>query len=395
LEAETTDNNTIQNNLIGTSADGTANIGNDGDGIFIQSGGDGNQILDNVIVGSAVVGVEIDGNSTGNVIQGNRIGTDASGNQNWGSGENGILLENGATSNTIGGVGAGEGNIIAFSGQSTSDANAGILVETGGTANSIRGNSIYANDGPAVDLSATTTSDGIDLNDAGDTDGGGNNKQNWAGLTSVTIADDGTFAYELDTTTLAAGTYTVDFYASTDRDGGRVEGERYLGTITGVASGDSSLTGTLSSIALASGEFVTLVTTDASGNSSEFSTYAMAMDGDSDGISPEGIKATSTNDGGLSINDDGGNDIYLIADNSDALLGGLTSLSFETQFATRYVMVRDIPSVLPGMVQLVTGRSMRMALRLTAPRKAVVPCWLIIKQSKAVVCFCLVRSRTA
>jgi len=112
-----------------------------------------------------------------------------------------------------------------------------------------------------------------------------------------------------------------------------VEGERYLGTITNVSDGNSALIGTLPGITLAVGEFVTLITTDANGNSSEFSTYAMAMDGDSDGMSPEDIKTTVTTAGGLSINADGGNDIYLLADNGDALLGGQSVLSFETQFS--------------------------------------------------------------
>ena len=44
--------------------------------------------------------------------------------------------------------------------------------------------------------------------------------------------------------------------------------------------------------------------------------------------------ATSTTGGGLSINEDGGNDAYLVADDGGAILGGRTSLSFETQFSS-------------------------------------------------------------
>ena len=46
------------------------------------------------------------------------------------------------------------------------------------------------------------------------------------------------------------------------------------------------------------------------------------------------IVTTSTTGGGLSINEDGGDDAYLVADDGGAILGGRTSLSFETQFSS-------------------------------------------------------------
>ncbi|MEM8914030.1 MAG: LamG-like jellyroll fold domain-containing protein, partial [Planctomycetota bacterium] len=46
------------------------------------------------------------------------------------------------------------------------------------------------------------------------------------------------------------------------------------------------------------------------------------------------ITTTATSEGGLSINADGGDDAYLVADDGGALLGGRTSLSFETQFSS-------------------------------------------------------------
>ncbi len=338
LFSDGNDNNTFQNNYIGVSADGTQNLGNSGSGIALagSGGADNNQILDNIIVGSQYSGIELNSSANGNVIQGNIIGTDASGTLNWGNRENGVIVLTGSSNNLIGGTGVGEGNVIAFNGQGAVARDAGVSIRDPSAGNQIRGNSIYANSGLGVDLNVSIE-DGADANDAGDTDTGGNNRQNWAVLSTASIADDGTFAYVLDTTTLSAGTYTIDFYASSDRDGGQVEAQRYLGTATGVASGDSSLSGTLAGVSLATGEFVTLITTDASGNSSELSGYATATDGDSDGVSPEEIKVTATGNGGLGINNDGGNDSYLIADDSDALFGGRTSLSFETQFASNSV----------------------------------------------------------
>ena len=59
LTGESTDNNTIQNNLIGTSADASQNIGNADTGIEVTLGSDDNQILDNIIAGSGSFGVVV------------------------------------------------------------------------------------------------------------------------------------------------------------------------------------------------------------------------------------------------------------------------------------------------------------------------------------------------
>ncbi|EMI57701.1 LamG-like jellyroll fold domain-containing protein, partial [Rhodopirellula sallentina] len=47
---------------------------------------------------------------------------------------------------------------------------------------------------------------------------------------------------------------------------------------------------------------------------------------------PTDLSTTATNAGGLSINDDGGSDLYLLADDGSSILGGLSSLSYEVQF---------------------------------------------------------------
>ncbi|MEM1107089.1 MAG: LamG-like jellyroll fold domain-containing protein [Planctomycetota bacterium] len=292
------------------------------------------------VIGGNYAGIVLDGvAATGATVIGNFIGTNAAGNSVVSHLAQSILVSNSSSGHRIGGTAAGEENIIANSGQSGSANGAGISVQ-GGTNNTIVGNSIFGNAGLGIDLSSGGD-DGFNANDAGDIDTGGNNIQNWAVLTSAAIADDGTFSYELDTTDLASGTYTVDFYASTDRDGGRVEGGRYLGQITGVANGNSSLTGTLSGISLAGGEFVTLVTTDASGNSSEFSNYAVATDSDTGGASPSDLQVIATTTGGLSINDDGGNNAYLVAEDGDAIIGGAGRFTFEFQFATTTLDVGD------------------------------------------------------
>ncbi len=323
VQQEATDNNTIRHNWIGTLADGTslANVG--AHGIFLVTGADNTQIRDNVILGADGAGISIDGSSTsGTYIGGNYIGTNSDESAEGYVNLHGIELAYGANSTTIGAI--GDGNIIT---NVQSEDNAGVRVfANAGTGNQIRGNSIYGNAGLGIDIA----SENADANDSGDIDTGGNNGQNWAVLKSASINDAGSFAYSMDTTTLAAGTYTIDFYASTDRDGGQVEGQRYLGSASGIANGNTNLTGSLAGITLAPGEYVTLVTTDASGNSSEFSNYAVATDSDAGGSTPADTLVSSTSDGGLSVNEDGGNDIYLKADSSP--FSGESQVTVEVDF---------------------------------------------------------------
>ncbi|MGB7343364.1 MAG: DUF4347 domain-containing protein, partial [Pirellulaceae bacterium] len=292
LEDSGTDSFVIQNNRIGLGADGTTVLGNTNIGIYLYSGdnhviggvGAGNEILDSgtgILVGESVTGVTIYGNFIGT----NETGTVTAGN------DVGVLFEWGANQNQLGGINAGEGNVI------TASSGAGVVVDSTTMIpirNTIRGNSIYGNAGLGIDLG----NDGVTANDTGspnDADSGANNLQNWAEINSVESNVSNELVYDIDTTALASGTYTIDFYASTDVDGGQVEGKRYLGTITGVADGQASLTGTLAASTIADSEHITLVTTDASGNSSEFSRYA-TPDTDGDGVF-DSVDLDDDNDG--------------------------------------------------------------------------------------------------
>jgi len=130
-------------------------------------------------------------------------------------------------------------------------------------------------------------------------------------------------SYSLDDSDLPGSGYTIDFYANSESDGSQTDGARYLGSINNYDPGIDSPSGTLSGITLTAGEYVTLVTTDNSGNSSEFSNYAIATDSDAGGSAPDGLLAVTSQEGGLSINQTG-DDTYLKADDGGAILGGLT-----------------------------------------------------------------------
>jgi hypothetical protein len=108
----------IQGNLIGTNAAGTARIGNNSAGIFLQTNGvtiGGNTPAHrNVISGNNAYGIYIEtsfGQGSNNTIIGNYIGTDITGAVDLGNTFNGILM--GGSGNRIGGPAAGEGNVIS------------------------------------------------------------------------------------------------------------------------------------------------------------------------------------------------------------------------------------------------------------------------------------------
>jgi hypothetical protein len=120
-----------QTNIVGGTVLGARNVisGNGGDGVLI-----GNQN------GSS--------NTTGNnIVQGNFIGTDANGTLALGNSGNGINIFNSAASNTIGGTTAGAGNVI------WNNRGNGILITTSTAINNaILSNSIYDNGGLGIDL---------------------------------------------------------------------------------------------------------------------------------------------------------------------------------------------------------------------------------------------------
>ena len=142
--------NVVQGNYIGTDANGTAGLGNDGDGVVVFNAAD-NTIggttagARNVVSGNAY-GVNITSNSTGTLLQGNYIGVDANGTAALGNTGEGVYIDDGASDNTIGGTVSGAGNVI--SGNSV-----GVIIEgSGTTGNLVQGNFIGTNVNGTADL---------------------------------------------------------------------------------------------------------------------------------------------------------------------------------------------------------------------------------------------------
>ena len=151
---QTNGNNLIQGNFLGTSANGTADLGNTSNGVEIQSPSNtigGTSAADrNIISGNDAQGIRIiTSGATGNVVRGNYIGTDVTGTVDLGNTVDGLQINSSATGNTIGGSNAGAGNVIS------GNNNIGIKIVTSG--NTIQGNHIGTNAAGTASLGNTFT----------------------------------------------------------------------------------------------------------------------------------------------------------------------------------------------------------------------------------------------
>lgn len=110
-------NNLIEGNRIGTSVDGTADMGNGGYGVEVSGfagAAVGNTIRNNLISGNGDAGIWIYGDyASGTIVEGNYVGTDVTGSVAMGNDHGGVSVNAGATSNRIGGTTAAQRNIIS------------------------------------------------------------------------------------------------------------------------------------------------------------------------------------------------------------------------------------------------------------------------------------------
>ncbi len=139
---------------------------------------------------------------------------------------------------------------------------------TGGSGNQLTSNSIYSNGKLGIDLGG----DGVTLNDAGDSDTGPNNLQNYPVLGSINMST-GTVTITGSLNSVASRSYNIQFFASMLADSiGYGEGQTYLGsaTVTTGKNGNVSFTQTFP-IKSSWGNVITATATDQNGNTSEFS----------------------------------------------------------------------------------------------------------------------------
>ncbi len=260
-----TDGNEITGNYIGTDITGNLALPNE-TGIIVSSLSSGSVIDNNVISGNTTFGLVLTDATDSNFVVNNLIGTGANGTSGIGNGASGIAIGYGATNNTIGDT--GQGNTIAHN-----DA-AGILIIDNTTVNNkISSNSIYDNALLGIDIFP----EGVNPNDAGDTDTGPNNLMNYPVINTANYnsTTGNTFISGTIDTQNPEHTNIEIFKSEPDPMFNHGEGKTYLGN----ATPDSSGNWTIVVSGLSATDEITATATDENGNTSEFSLNTLTVAG--------------------------------------------------------------------------------------------------------------------
>jgi len=319
---------TIEGNFIGTDVTGTTLLHAQTNGV--------RSVVDTAtaVIRGNVFGGNLEGirAGAGSVIQGNFVGTDLSATLDLGNAD-GILFPGSGT--TIGGVGAGEGNVIAYN-------ITGVYVGPDQTGVVIRGNRIFGNALLGIDLYDDLGLPGVSPNDSGDADAGGNLLQNFPLITSV-VPGASTTHVEGRLNSAASTTYDVDLYSNPHclrRPHDFVQGETWLGTlpVTTDASGNATFASDVPFV-LDDGELVTATATDPGGNTSEFSQRIVF---ETDPISGSASGGTSTTISGMLFEPGG----------ATVTVGGVAATNVDVQ--SEFAIVATMPALPPGSLNDVT-----------------------------------------
>lgn len=292
-------NNVVLGNYIGITSPTAAifKLGNGLDGITIKDGsnnkiGDENPVRGNVISGNLTNGIFLK-NADNNFISNNFIGTYLTDGFDIGNFYHGIYIEGSNT--TIGGNGLS--NKIAFNKKS------GVYIFSG-TGNRFHLNSIYQNAALGVDLGMP----GVTSNDSADVDTGPNLLQNFPFLDSLNLGPN-SIKISGRLYSKPNSPYTLHFYKNDKKNPLNFgEGQFYLDSLL-VTTNDTGWA-TFNFIinqSVKEEQFITALTVDAYGNTSEFSYALCQKDKDGDGI----YDIWETEGGGIDINQDGIIDLEL------------------------------------------------------------------------------------
>ncbi len=256
-DGDPAEDNTVQDNQIGTSAAGSAALPN-GTGVEINASNE-NTLTGNVVSGNSGDGVQILDVDTANApdADDNRLEENTIGLPGLGNGGSGVKID-GGDQNHVG----DPGNTIAYNGVD------GVTVVKG-AGNAIRKNSIHDNGALGIDLGAN----GPTPNDPLDADAGPNQLQNDPEITAATAVD---FTWELDSE--PATDYRLDFFVSDTCDpSGSGEGATFLDSIKVTTNNNGHVANqTVTAIAAGAGKQVTMTATKLVGagtsrSTSEFS----------------------------------------------------------------------------------------------------------------------------
>jgi len=254
----------IEGNFIGPDPSGTLLVNATGTGVVLFGGGanliGGTSPAARNLISGNFRGLVIASNE-GNTIQGNLIGTTATGTEALGNTLEGVQI--GSSNNTVGaaaGYDDANANLIAFNGTD------GVLVTSSSTGNRILSNSIHHNGELGIDLAGGQEDiNGVTRNDgrAKDRDTGANNLQNFPVLSSATSSgNQTTITGKLKSAPRKS--FTIQFFSSPQKDpSGFGEGKEFLGkrNVTTSRKGSRSFSVTFTLSRDLQGEFVTATAT--------------------------------------------------------------------------------------------------------------------------------------
>lgn len=251
LVEETATLNSVRQNFVGVTLAG-APVANGLDGITLFTKAHANTVSSNTIGFNDRYGVYLVDGANSNIVQGNEIAFNKFHN---------VLIEN-ASNNLIGGDPAfGEGNTIHGAISAGYD---GVRVDSG-RRNEILGNSIFDNGGP-TGLGIDLGEDGKNPNDALDADTGANDLQNAPVLSSAFVSGSDTIVgVSLDSKPNTV--YRIELFSNTSNDG---EGKKFLKSFQIVTDSTGNATFDVP-VTTVSGSFITATATDELNNTSEFS----------------------------------------------------------------------------------------------------------------------------
>jgi uncharacterized repeat protein (TIGR01451 family) len=250
-------NNALLGNYLGLAADGLTARPNRADGVFVDNSPN-NQIGDgptgNVISGNTRYGVMLNGaGTTGTIVRGNVVGPSRALGPPLAGAQLGGIAIFGASGTTIGGPLVLDRNAIFF------NTGNGIHVASG-TNNTITRNQITNNGQLGINLGPA----GVTANDPGDADAGANDLVNFPVLTPVAGGVTGTY------NGVANATYTIELFSNgACAASGNGEGGTFISAVAIVTDGSGNAV--IPFIAAPINQQITATTTDADGNTSEFS----------------------------------------------------------------------------------------------------------------------------
>lgn len=363
----------VDGNMLGTDSAKSANLPN-GQGV-IDSCGSGNQISNNYIGtngGHAITLEGVSGGGTAGTVVGNKIGVKGDGVTPLGNNAYGVFLGSGCfnnsgytiTNNNIRNSSA-DGIFIGFAygGQITGNTitgnrGYGVNIVSFGSGNEMLGNKNYGNGSSFAGVARKNTNLGAPgaprPNDAGDTDSGPNNGQNWPNIDSV-LQDlphnQTVINFTLDAT---PGSYTIQAFANPS--GSHVPGgEQLVSTTTGFSVGGVT-SGTIAVGSLTLDHFSLTATNESFGDTSEYSPVVDAQPTPALTVNPTSVDfgnvtvGTSSAPQNISIHSAGGAPLTLNAV-ADACYGG--SLCYGGDFTCSTTCAPG--TMAPGRVCTVTA----------------------------------------